>query len=100
MNDKFMSMIGFAKRARKIVYGIDTLENTKQLKLLAVSDSASDNLVNSMKNLAEKRHLPLVTAEGLETKVGGNCKALGITDENMALAMIEYVKGGAQGYKI
>lgn len=100
MNDKFMAMVGFAKRARKIVYGLDSLSVAKNLKLLAVSDSASDNLFRSMKILAEKRNLPLVSVEGLESKVGGNTKALGITDEFMALAMIEYVKGGAQGYKI
>ena len=100
MNDKFTAMIGFAKRARKIVYGLDSLQTAKHLKLLAVSDSASDNLLNSMRRLAEKRSLPLVTVDGLENKVGGNTKALGVTDENMSLAIVEFVKGGAQGYKI
>ena len=100
MNDKFMAMVGFAKRARKIVYGLDSLESAKRLKLLAVSSSASDNLLSSVTRLAARRNLPLVTVDGMEDKVGGNCKALGITDENMALAMIEYVKGGAQVYKI
>lgn len=98
--DKFMSMVGFAKRARKIVYGIDSLESAKRLKLLAVSDSASDNLVSSMMSLATKRGVPLVTVDGLEDKVGGNCKALGITDENMARAMEQYANSGARGYRI
>ncbi len=95
-----MSMIGFAKRARKIVYGIDSLETAKQLKLLAVSDAASDNLTDSMIKLATKRSLPLVTVDGLESKVGGNCKALGITDGNMASAIVNFVNGGATGYRI
>ncbi|MCH5350349.1 MAG: hypothetical protein J1F39_00075 [Clostridiales bacterium] len=98
--DKFMAMIGFAKRARRIVYGLDSLQTTKRLKLLAVSDTASDNLLSSMVRLSQKLNLPLITVDGLEAKMGGNCKALGITDEFMALEMIEYVKGGAQGYKI
>lgn len=98
--DKFMTMVGFAKRARKIVYGLDSLESAKHLKVLAVSDTASDNLTRAIVRLSQRKSLPLITAEKLEDKVGGNCKALGITDENMALEMIEYVKGGAQGYKI
>lgn len=98
--DKFMAMIGFAKRARKIVYGIDSLVAAKRLKLLAVSNSASENLADSMNKLALKRNIPLVTVDGLEDKVGGNCKALGITDENMARAMADHANSGAQGYKI
>ncbi|MCH5157748.1 MAG: hypothetical protein J1F33_00990 [Clostridiales bacterium] len=98
--DKFMSMLGFAKRARKIVYGLDSLETAKHIKLLALSDTASENLTKAIVRLSQRKNLPLITVEKLEDKAGGNCKALGITDENMALEMIKYVKGGAQGYKI
>lgn len=81
-------MIRFAKRARKIVYGYDALAGARGIKALAVSDTASDNLKDKMKGLAEKRGLPLLLATALEQTVGGNCKAVGVTDGGMAREMV------------
>lgn len=100
-SDKFIAMIGFAKRARKIVYGLDKLKTSKQIKLLAVSDTASDNLLSEMNALADKKKCPIVYAAGLEISVGNNVKALGMTDSGMVSAAIEYVEnGGDNRYKI
>ena len=93
-------MIGFAKRAGKIIYGYDTLCKAKGVKLLAVSDTASLNLLSDMERLANKQSLPMVIAPQLEAAVGNNVKALGISDENMARAAIDYVASGATQYKI
>lgn len=98
-NDKFIAMIGFAKRAGKIVYGYDDLRSAKRVKLFAVSDGGSDNLKRNVKILAEKQSRPIVLVDGLENIVGKNCKALGITDENMARAMTDHVESGAKGYR-
>lgn len=95
-----MTMIGFAKRAGKIVYGYDGLAASQKVKLAAVSDTASDNLKRNVALLAERRNYPLVTAALLEQKVGNNIKALGILDENMAKAVSDYVRSGAEGYSI
>lgn len=97
--DKFAAMIGFAKRAGKIVYGFDSLKTARRVALLAVSETASDNLKNGMVRLAEKHGLPLIYADALETIVGNNVKALGITDKNMARAMLEYAQSGAPQYR-
>ncbi len=91
-SDKFAAMLGFAIRAGKVVYGFDSLKKAKQIKLLAVSDGASDNLTDGMKRLAERFDKPLICVGALEENVGFNCKALGITDDNMAKAMIEYAE--------
>ena len=91
-NDKFAVMIRFAKRARKIVYGYDALTTAKGLKVLAVSDTASDNLKDKMTALANKRKLPLIKATVLEETVGGNCKARGVTDDGMAKEMIRFAE--------
>lgn len=99
-NDKFVSMIGFARRSGKIVYGLDSLKHAKNIKLLAVSDSASDNLVRNMERLADESEIPIVYAVGLERTVGNNVKALGLTDSNMAKAVAEYVEIGAAQYTI
>lgn len=100
MPDKFCSMIGFAKRAGKIIYGYDTLVSARRVKLYAVSTTASDKLKSNMKLLADKSSRPLVTANELENIVGNNCKALGITDENMAKAMLDCAKSDRSRYGI
>lgn len=95
-----MTMVGFAKRAGKIVYGYDSLRSARGVKLMAVSSTASDNLVGSMEALAQKKRCPLVTATALEDKIGNNVKALGLTDANMANAIEEYIVTGDNEYSI
>ncbi len=99
-SDKFTAMLGFAKRARKIVYGIDNIKGAKKLYLLAVSDTAADNLKDGMKKIAAKRGIALVTAVSLETLVGNNCKALGISNADMARAMLAYAESGDPRYSL
>lgn len=98
--DKFASMIGFAKRAGKIVIGYDALRTAKRIKLLAVDDSASASLTDNMKILSRKLDVPLVYAAGLETLVGAGIKAIGVTDANMAREMETYARSGAPQYHI
>lgn len=99
--DKFVTMVGFAKRAGMIVYGIDKLKSARGVKMLAVSTTASDNLASDMNRLADKLSVPIVTVAALEDIVGNNVKALGITDANMAKAVVDYVSDGDREiYKI
>lgn len=86
-NAKFASMLGFARRSGKIVYGYDNLRYSRAIKLLAVSTTASDNLASDMRALSKKTGVPLVEVEELERLVGNNVKALGFTDKNMANAV-------------
>ena len=98
--DKFLTMVGFAKRAGAIVLGYDSLRTAKGVRLIAVSDTASDNLKGDMERLADKRNIPIVYAPTLEDKVGGNVKALGITNSDMSRAITDYVSDGATQYGI
>ena len=99
--DKFITMIGFARRAGKIVYGYDNLRSARAVKLLSVSDTASDNLKDGMKKLAEQKRVPLVIAASLENKAGNNVKALGLTDANMAKAVVDFVSNDeSEQYKL
>ncbi len=90
-NDKFTALLGFARRAGKVRYGLCELKKCKGVKLYAVTESASDNLLSEMKELARRTDKPLVLA-GCQSFTDGNCKALGVTDAHMADGMIEYVK--------
>ncbi|MCH5155963.1 MAG: hypothetical protein J1F69_05080 [Clostridiales bacterium] len=98
--DKFVTMIGFARRSGKIVYGLDSLKHAKNIKLLAVSDTASDNLLRNMERLADINEIPIVYAVEMERTVGNNVKALGLTDGNMAEAVAKYVESGTAQYTI
>ncbi len=97
--DKFEAILGFAKRAGKIVYGYDDLRLSKRVKLYAVCDSASDNLADGIKALARKNGKPLVIA-ARKAFTDGNCKAVGITDAHMAEGMLDYIGQGTELYGI
>ncbi len=87
-------------RSGKIVYGLDSLLSAKRIKLLAVSDTASENLRSEMLRLAEKRNCSLVKAPSLETSIGHNVKAFGFTDANMAKAALDYVLQNSPQYEL
>lgn len=91
-SDAFVTMIGFGKRAGALVYGIDKLKSARGVKLLAVSDAASDRLRSDVERLADRLGVCVVTARDMETTVGNNVKALGFTDANMARAVVEYIE--------
>ncbi len=97
-SDKFAAMLGFAKRAGKIVIGYDALRTAKRIKILSVDSAASKSLTENMENLAHRLGVPLVYAEGLETLVGDRCMAVGVTDANMAREMEKFVGSGAPQY--
>ncbi|MCM1367451.1 MAG: hypothetical protein NC184_01375 [Roseburia sp.] len=88
--DKFVAMIGFATRSGQIVYGLDALKTAKNVRVLAVSDTASDNLKDGISLLGRRLGIPVIHARSLEATVGKNVKALGVTNENMAQEMIRY----------
>lgn len=99
-SDKFIAMIGFAKRAGKIAYGLDTVKSAKKLYMLAVSDTASQNLTDNMLTVARRRNIPLLRVPRLESVVGNNCKALGISNADMTSCIIDYVKSGESEYSL
>ncbi len=99
--DKFAAMVGFARRAGKIVYGYDELKRDRKCKVLAVAASEQGNILSNMKSLSMRRGVPLVAVDNMSELVGNGCKAFGITDANMARAMLEYCGGGSSPrYKV
>lgn len=90
--NKVISYIGFANRAGNLIAGQSPLKRTKkQLKLIMVCFSGSDNLKNLAKNLAVKHGCEyIVTTEKLENLTNiKDIKIIGITDENLSKAIID-----------
>ncbi len=89
MKDKIDSIIGFALRARKVIFGTDNLKNNKNINLIICCKSLGDNSFKQLKALANNR-IPLVVShkllEDITYKKG--VKAIGIKDKQMSKAIL------------
>lgn len=89
--DKIDSLLGFAVKAGKVLYGADNLQTTRtRVYAIFLCGSASENTKQKVRELALGKQIPLVIAEKeLQYVVSRmNCKVLGITDKQMAEAML------------
>lgn len=89
--NKIISYIGFAIKSNNCIAGQTPLKKTKkQLNLIICCNTASDNLKNLAKNLANKNNCELIiTSIPLETLTHiDNIKIIGITDESLSKSII------------
>lgn len=92
LRDKIESLIGFAVKAGKTVYGADAIESTKtRYYLIFLCNTASDNTKNKVISIAQNKHVKvIVTEKELQYAVNRkNCKVLAITDKQMSEAMLK-----------
>ena len=89
-NDKVKTMLGFAIKAGKVLFGSDNiLANAKRKYLIVVCKTLSENGLNRLINNAaatpilRNKHDPL---SALVYK--DNCKAIAVTDKQMATAVL------------
>ena len=88
---KAVTFIGFAIKSNNLIAGQTPLKRTKKkLFVVLVCSSGSDNLKNLAKNLAVKHGCEyFVTTTPLEQLTNKkDIKIVGITDENLAKAII------------
>ena len=89
---KILSYLGFAKKSNNLIVGQSPIKRTdKKLYLILTSKSASENLENLAINVAVKHNcihlkLNLDLSELINLK---DIKIVGITDYNLAKAIIE-----------
>ncbi|MCL2375711.1 MAG: hypothetical protein FWC82_04230, partial [Firmicutes bacterium] len=71
-NDKLRTMLGFAQRAGKLIFGTDNiLSYRKKIHLVLYDKSLSPNAVKKLQVIEEERNLNLYTApQPLEELVG------------------------------
>ena len=90
--NKIISYIGFAIKAKKIIIGQGKLKTTLQkIYLILVSKTASKNLKDLAQNVANKHNCQLIITNcELSTLTNLNdIKIIGITDENLANAILK-----------
>lgn len=89
---KIISYLGFAKKSNNLIVGQSPIKRTdKKLYLILTGKSASENLENLAKNVAVKHNcehikLNVDISELINLK---DIKIVGITDYNLAKAIIE-----------
>ncbi|HPD02240.1 MAG TPA: hypothetical protein P5161_06045 [Eubacteriales bacterium] len=87
---KITAYIGFAKKAGKIVWGIDAItEKKRSYPLILIDNAASDRLKKDAEKYAGG-NIPLVYLDGLsELCRSENVKAAAITDKELSRAILQ-----------
>ncbi|MBQ8876976.1 MAG: hypothetical protein IJY63_05465 [Clostridia bacterium] len=100
MNNKIETYIGFSIRSGKIIFGVEMLERQKKGVYLLIADGAiGKNSLKSMVNAQAKFGCPfLMTDEGVlsATVHRPAVKAVAITDQNLAKAILSVADGEPQ----
>ena len=91
MENKILSYLGFAAKARKLVTGYNTciyMMEKRKIRLLILTEDLSENSVKKMVSAAEKHRVPCKifgSREQLSRITGNVDKGIyGITDDNFA----------------
>lgn len=90
--NKIISYIGFAKKSNSLITGQSALKHFKnQLHLLLVCNSASENLKNLAKNIANKHNCEVIITKINLSELSNlsDIKIIGLTDENLSKAIID-----------
>ncbi len=90
INNKFLSLLGFAHKSRNLVTGEDTCRmNIKKdaIKLLFIAGDASDNTKDRFLHLCKSRNIPVRIIEDRDTLSSAigkvNRTVFGVTDQNL-----------------
>lgn len=89
--DKIVSLVGFAIRARKAVFGVDGIAASGRRVYVILYDGAlSAGSLARLQTAAARTHATLVRSViGIaDITHKTNCKAVGITDKQMAAAVV------------
>ena len=88
---KIISYIGFARKSNNIIIGQSLLKSsTKQVYLIMLCSTASNNLKDLAHNVANRYDCSIITTDNLDelTNLNG-VKIIGITDNNLSKAIID-----------
>ncbi len=95
MSDKVSTLIGFAVKANKLIYGMDELKEGKRKRYLIVyCHSLSERGKDEIKEIARRDNVPLIETKSqkLEDIVyKRNCKVIGVANKQMSEAIIKYI---------
>lgn len=92
---KDLTFIGFCIKARKIIFGYNTLiESSKKKYLIFLCNSAAENTKKDVISYAKKNNIKLLMTQGIlleEIVYKVNCKTAAVIDKNLAAAVLENI---------
>ena len=89
--NKIISYLGFARKSNNCIMGQTALKkSTKQVYLIVVDNSASENLKDMAKSIAQKHKCEFIISKvELSNLINyEDIKIIGLTDENLSKAII------------
>ena len=86
--DKIKSYIGFAKKSRKIAFGLN-MALAKNSKLILVDESISEDSLNKLNKIC--KNIAVLKSEDYQ-KLQENAKVIAILDKNLANAIENEIK--------
>lgn len=99
--NKILGLLGLARRAGKISFGTESVQDTigkEKAKLVLVAEDASDRTKRNFIALCENKKVEIRiigTIEDLSKSIGEVNKAvIGIKEENFAKELIKRIDGG------
>ena len=105
MNDKFLSLLGMARRSGSLCLGHDAAISSvvkNRAKLCVVSSEGSERLKREMAHACsfEGKSIPVITVKytitELSAAIGSKAAVVTVTDENLAPALIKRYQEGQQ----
>lgn len=100
MTDKSDSLLGFARKAGKIIYGADNLD--RRVRLVILSAAASESVTKRALTFGERNHIKVVKSDKPldEILFINNCMAIGLKDRKMSEAILLFIKNEESKYRI
>ncbi len=97
MNDKFLSLLGMARRSGRVSLGHDAVINSivrSRARLCVMSKEASERLQKEIKHACtyENKNIPVIVTDyslmELSSAVGSKAAVISVDDEGFAKALI------------
>jgi hypothetical protein len=90
---KVKSYVGFAVKMGKAALGVDTIISSRRPPMIVLyDDSLSENSVSKLNNYLSKYNVRIYKIAMEEVYPAKNCKAVGILDKNLAMAIDKSIK--------
>ena len=103
INKKILGLIGLSAKARKILFGSDSVENgikKKIVKLVIVAEDSSNRTKDKFYKICYENNIPIIvfgTIESLSKSIGKSNKAvIAINDENLSKEIMRIKNNGGE----
>lgn len=93
MKRNVFSYVGYAIKARKIVLGVDNIVRSRKCHIVLLDGTLSENSRSKLLGYLERSDSKWYVVNVEELYPRKNCKAIGITEQNLASAIIKEMEG-------